>query len=325
MSDDLTAVRDAIAEARPFAPEGHEVRTLEPAPPAVVDGDFFADDPAALDVADGPVVTPTSAGAVTWDAVARANPDAAAFAASRWLGAYRSLPRVPDGYVAACEAYHRLAYAVVAAARHEANGKFGLRFTAGGFGTPFFGDDRQVRMVGDVLVMQSAGSARTLVPGSIGEAAAFVGVAPSTVAAEDDSPALGDVDAPLGLRADVGAFLGDWYGFATSVLEELRLVGSADDQVGRVQLWPGHFDPAVEIGDPDDGSRATYGASPGDGSSDDPYLYVGPWGDIDSSSPYWNATSFPGATLPYSELLAADDPRAAALDFFRTGYDLLHG
>ena len=325
MSGDLTVVRDARAEARAFAPAGHDVRTLEPSPPALIDGEFFADDPAAVGPVDGPVVTPTSAGTVTWGEVAASGAEAAEFAADRWLGAHRRLGAVPDDYPAGRTAFHRLAYSVVAAARHQTNGKFGLRFTAGGFGTPFFGDDEQVRMVGDVMVLQSGGSATSMVPGSIAEAAMFVGVEPSTVAAEDDSPDLGDVDASIDLRADVGAFLGDWFGFATSVLEELRLVGTTADAVGRVQLWPGHFDPAVEIGDAEAGSRATFGASPGDDSSAEPYLYVGAWGDVDAANPYWNATTFAGATLPFERLLAADDQRGEALRFFRTGYDLLHG
>ena len=34
------------------------------------------------------------------------------------------------------------------------------------------------------------------------------------------------------------------------------------------------------------------------------------------SGPLWNATGFRGAELTYSELLAAPDPRTAALAFF---------
>ena len=37
----------------------------------------------------------------------------------------------------------------------------------------------------------------------------------------------------------------------------------------------------------------------------------------------WGATAFPGAELPYAELLAADDRRVAALEFFRTRRDAL--
>ena len=44
------------------------------------------------------------------------------------------------------------------------------------------------------------------------------------------------------------------------------------------QLWPEHFDLACEIGDADAGTRANYGASPGDAAIPEPYLYVGPVG-----------------------------------------------
>ena len=82
----------------------------------------------------------------------------------------------------------------------------------------------------------------------------------------------------------------------------------------------------MEIGSADAGQRASYGASPGDGSSAEPYLYVAPWNGVpDENDPYWNAEGFGGALLSYGELLAADDQRQAALDFFRTGLDKLTG
>jgi hypothetical protein len=37
----------------------------------------------------------------------------------------------------------------------------------------------------------------------------------------------------------------------------------------------------------------------------------------------WNATAFTGAELSYAELLASDDRRQAALDFFRSRRDEL--
>ena len=44
----------------------------------------------------------------------------------------------------------------------------------------------------------------------------------------------------------------------------------------RPQIWPEHFDLACELG-ADAGTRARYGASPGDAAIPQPYLYVGPW------------------------------------------------
>lgn len=84
-----------------------------------------------------------------------------------------------------------------------------------------------------------------------------------------------------------------------------------------------HFDPAFEMGSYEAGERASYGASPGDESHPEPYLYAAAWGDIDRSDPFWNDTTFNGASLSYQELLAADDQRGVALDFIRSGWERL--
>lgn len=309
---DLTA-RNPRAEAEALI--GRPARVLEPSPPAVAEEPFFADDPTALD-GDPDAVTPTSAGTTTWtDLVAAAGADSAvaAFARDRWLAAWPALEPVPDGYGVGREAAHRLAYAVVAEARRRAHGKFGLRYTAGGFGTPFFGDDEQVRIADGSVIVQRRDTVTAEPITTLAAAAAFAGVEPGTAAAEHDSPPLGDVDADLGIDATLTDFLGAWFGFATSVLEELRVTDGAVDP-GRVQMWPGHFDPAVEIGS--EQGRATYGASPGDGSADEPYLYVGPWNGVDDD-PFWNAESFSGAVLSYADLRAASDQRQRALAFYR--------
>lgn len=327
--NDLTSHRDPATEAAALLPAGWSARVLEPSPPAVIDGGYFADDPTDLLGAD-PAVTvqpfdPISfddADLTTWRDLAAENDEVARFAATRWLGPWKRLGEVPSGYVTSRQDYHRLAYAVVAVARHGENGKFGLRFTAGGFGTPFFGTDRQIRVAGNMLVDQTADEARSIVPTTIAEAAAFVGVEPGTVAAEGDSPPLGDLGRELELGRAAGDFLGDWFGFATSVLEELRRSAPTSAAAGRVQLWPGHFDPAVEIGDETAGQRATFGASPGDDGSAEPYLYVGPWAGI-TDDVFWNATTFPGAVLPYQQLSATEDQRRAALEFYQRAIELL--
>jgi hypothetical protein len=83
-----------------------------------------------------------------------------------------------------------------------------------------------------------------------------------------------------------------------------------------VQLWPEHFDVAVELGNEQAERRAACGGSPSDEGHGEPYLYVAPWtarpeGDL------WQASGFPGAEMSYAELLAAQDQRGAALEFFR--------
>jgi hypothetical protein len=48
----------------------------------------------------------------------------------------------------------------------------------------------------------------------------------------------------------------------------------------------------------------------------EPYLYVAP-SVAPPAGELWQASGFSGAELSYAELLSADAPREAALDFFR--------
>jgi len=323
MSKPTNAARNPRAEAAALT--GRNVRVLEPSPPAVTVEPWFADDPTALE-GDLDAVTPTSAGAATWDDLVNADAALADYARTHWLGNHKPLAPVPDDYQSSRDDFHRLAYGVISNARKAATGKFGLRYTHGGFGTPFFGADQQVRVEGTELVVQRAGAVSRRPITTLAEAASFAGTVADETQAEHDTIALGDLDRPLDVRADVGAFLGDWFGFATSVLEEARLLGAApDDDVSRVQIWPGHFDPAMEIGSLEAGRRATYGASPGDATHPEPYFYVAAWGDIDRANSYWNDKNFNGGALSYAELQSTSDPKATALDFFGRGYNLLHG
>ena len=315
--------RNAAEAATAMLGEGLSARVLEPSPPTVNDGPFLADDPVARGDASGLViVSPVSSGDTTWDEIVHDRPELAAFARANWLGARGPLPALPRDYPAARNAFHRLAYAVVAEARRRANSKFGLRFTSRGFGTPFFGNDEQVRVMGGLVVHQTADDVREIPITTLAEVAAALGIEPGTDAAEHDSPPLGDIDEPLAITTETGIFLGEWFGFSWAVLEELRLTPGAIDPE-RPQLWPGHFDPALAIGDPENG-RATYGCSPGDHDHDEPYLYVGAWGDVDRDDPYWNETTFNGASLPFAALADTEDPYTVALDFFRNGYQKLN-
>ena len=321
---DHALAHDPAAEAAAVVGDGYDVRVLEPSPPAVVEGPFWADDPADPEPrGTDPVVAPHCGGDLSWDDLIATRPDLAGFAADRWLGARRRLPDVPPDYPRTLFDYHRLAYSVVAEARYQCNGKFGLRYVRGGFGTPFFGNDVQMRVTGDRLVVQEAGRARAAPISTLREVGEFVGLAPGITAAEHDSPELGDIDRTLNVRAAVGDFLGAWFGLATAALEELRFSpGVADPE--RVQLWPGHFDPAIAAGDAESGRRATFGFSPGDHAHDEPYIYVAAWGDIDRSDPFWNEEDFNGASLPFRDLVSAGDHFAAAVGFLRAGYACLN-
>jgi hypothetical protein len=296
------------------------VRLLEPSPPAVDDGDFFADDPAVRgnDLgADGrPVVGPTSEADISWTALSSDDPELAAWCAARWLGPWPRLESLPEGYGDTREALRRLAVYVLAPARKAVTGKIGLRSTLGGFGTPFFGDDEQLRVEGAALVHQRGDSADIAEITSLATLAAFTGVPlgddPGVGA---DIPALGDGNAPLTVNPSAGAAVGAWFGFGASVLEQRRAeLNAGGRDCSRVQLWPEHFDLGASI------EGLNFGCSPGDAFSAEPYVYVGPWSRDGLDGEFWNAPF--GAALRYQEILAAEDQRETALGFLRRGAEL---
>ncbi len=263
----------------------YEVRVLEPSPPAVTTAPWFADDPCARgEVPAGRIlVGPVSSADFLWGELGREDDELARWCADRWLGAYHRLGPAPAGLTEARLALQQVAETVMSPARERANGKIALRYTRGGFGTPWFGDGEQIRVEGAELVFESAAGERR---------------------------------DPLAVDPVASRYLGDWYGFTASVLEQLRVDGASRDP-SRVQLWPEHFDLATELGSEAAGVRAGYGGSPGDELHDEPYLYVVPWQPERAEGDGWNATAFRGAELALSDLLAAGDQRAAALAFFR--------
>ena len=324
--DDASALspRNARLEAQAVVGDGYVARVLEPSPPTVIDDEWFADDPVTAPAPPGvPIVSPVPGADSTWDEWVRDRPEHASWAAARWLGAYLRLPRPPAAHADTRLALHRLAAYVVSPARRRANGKMALRWTFGGLGTPFFGSDAQVRVVGTRLVRQDDTAVRVEPVSTLAAAAAFVLDGPPDVAWAEpfDVPPAGDVDEDLPVDKEAAAFLGDWYGFAYSVLEELRS-DPESTETSRVQLWPEHFDAAFDcLPEP---RRAGFGASPGDAAVEEPYLYVVPF-DFDAvpSSDTWNAESFRGAILPISRFADAADQRGTALAFFRWCRDVL--
>jgi len=321
--------RNPQAEADAIVGDGLVTRVLEPSPPAVATGPWYADDPAAVGNPSQPatkVVTPTSAGDLRWADLAAADETVAAFCQPRWLANHRPLSEVPDNFPVRRDDLHRLAYGVVSNTRRAANGKFGLRWTMGGFGTPFFGDDIQVRVEGRMLVRQRGNKVDAVEITTLAAAAQFLGVEATSDQAEHDTVALGDLDRPLTVDEELVAFASQWFGMATAALEELRCTPGAPDP-SRVQLWPGHFDVAVEIGNAESEpvTRATYGASPGDAAHPEPYLYVGPWGPVDPGDPFWNDTAFTGASLPYAAIEGDPNPCGVALGFYRQAFSRLTG
>ncbi|HEV7526602.1 MAG TPA: hypothetical protein VGP92_16660 [Acidimicrobiia bacterium] len=232
------------------------------------------------------------------------------------------LELLPDSFVATRDGMHALAEHVLAPFRYRADGHIGLGATPGGFGTPVLGDGERVRVDGVELVQERPGTTTRVGITNLGTAAQFVGIplgAPAGVYTPTTACAPDLVIAP---DADAARALAAWFAFADSVLGELRETYAAHDQSPST-LWPEHFDLACDIGDAGAGTRATYGASPGDDFIGQPYLYVAPW---DKGRRTGKLAAYPfGAAIAYDELAAAADAKGMGLDFLLEGAALLLG
>jgi hypothetical protein len=226
----------------------------------------------------------------------------------------------PDAFVAARTWWHTLAERVLAPARHAASGRIGLRQAPGGFATPPFGsDDRVVAVDGpDLSVSDRHGLRRGPSGGTLGQVAAFVGVPPDADTGLYTPTTPADPDTRFDGDPEVLSGLAQWFEVGQTALGRWR-AGHVDDTPSEIQLWPEHFDLALDLGP--EGGRANYGFSPGDEGHTLPYAYVGPWEPTDD--PFWNAGSY--ARLGYDALAAERDPAAAALAFFAAGYAVVTG
>lgn len=324
----MISLRNPRAEAQTLVGGRFDARVIEPSAPAETEPPFFADDPVSLDlVREGAeaILPAGMSGGIDWNEWLQTNSKHGEWVAERWLGGVRRLPPLPEGFAATRVALHKLAMFVIAPVRYGENGKFGLRYTLGGFGTPFFGDDRQISVRGVNLIDQDGDNVRSEAISSLSAAAEFL-ASPIDLetATEHDSPELGDPDAALTIDASAADFIGAWFGMAFAALELVRADPESTEPT-RPQIWPGHFDPAIEVGDED--HRGSYGASPGDHSIDEPYLYVSLWWpdkiEIDAGDRFWNAPSFTGAVLKLSDFDPERDPVEIAAEFWRGARDRL--
>jgi hypothetical protein len=322
---EVVHVVDPRLEARAQVAGRFDVRLLEPAPPAVAEGPFFADDP--VNDADGselPVLAPVPlrGAASTWAELARDEPGLSEWCAARWLGAWHPLvlPADLDALARTRDSWHTLAEQVVAPARRRANGKIGLRFTRGGFGTPFFRADEQVRVAADGLVIVRAGGVLVHPITTVRAAADAVGIEPGAPADLYTPTTRFEPDAPLTIDVDSARFLGDWFGFTASVLEAWRASAPPDDDAGRMQLWPEHFDLSVELAAASGDGTDTYGLSSGDAAHPKPYAYVTPW--TQPVGNFWNEGAY--ASLGSDAFADAPDQRRVVLDFFAQARAALH-
>lgn len=229
----------------------------------------------------------------------------------------RPLQPLPASFPATRRALHRLAEAVLKEKRVlETGGRIALCYTPGGFGTPRWergeltGTGGHIRVEGVEVVLVESGTERRAAASDPEAAARLAGLEPSDGAGSESA----------GIDAEAAVGLADWFAYGTTVLAEL-IDSPAAAAPEPIRLWPEHFDVATVLGDEEAGSRANFGASPGDEGHPEPYLYVGPW--VERTGELWNATGFPGAELSYAELLAANDPLQAGLEFMRTRLDAL--
>ncbi len=209
-----------------------------------------------------------------------------------------ALPSLPDAFVVTRASLHLVAARVLGAARFSAVGRMGLIVVPGGFGTPEF-DGRRLLVVDGML---SDGNRRQPITNLL-DACAFAGVDPAIAPHPVlDIPA--DPTAPMTVDSGAARVLARWFSFCHSGLESAVADSEPTDQPSAIQLWPEHFDLALECGPA--GLRANYGGSPGDAAIEEPYLYVGPHDHRDG--PFWNAPF--GAALTYEEIRRGADPAA---------------
>ena len=124
---------------------------------------------------------------------------------------------------------HRVAAHVIARRRFLVTGRFGLRVTPGGFGTPLFGDDEVVRVDGDALLRERrvADRAVTTTHGlggaTLQELAAFADVdLDPGFSVGTDTPDLGDAGVPLAVDAPSIGVMAEWYARGARAIDRRR-------------------------------------------------------------------------------------------------------
>jgi hypothetical protein len=238
---------------------------------------------------------------------------------------------LPDGFAATRDTLQSVAVHIIARARQQATGRFGLRVTPGGFGTPAFGEAvRRVRTSGGLLVHETAGpdgatSKATPIDGStLSDLADLAGVdLTAELDVGHDTPPLGDVHAALSVDEAAAQALGSWFAVVGAALDAV-VAARPWSAPSTVQLWPEHFDVAIDVAfDPSDPGRCrvNLGGSPGDGFHADPYVYVGPWtDDRPGDAAFWNAPF--GAVMGCSQLVGTS-PVEGVAGFLLEGLDRL--
>lgn len=198
---------------------------------------------------------------------------------------------------------------VMAAARHQATGRIGLRPSRGGFTTPPFpspAGPRTIAVDGTELVVTDDRGERREPLTTVAAAARMAEVEPGAPADVFTPATPLAPNEPLAVHPAAAKVLADWYALGAAALEAMR-AELTELEPTELQLWPEHFDLGFQA------AEVNWGASPGDAGSDEPYLYVGPWTPPPPDGGYWNETF--GASRPASQVTDIDD----ALAFYREG------
>jgi hypothetical protein len=132
-------------------------------------------------------------------------------------------------------------------------------------------------------------------------------------------PPMGDADVPIDLSAEGDGGVTGFFGLVAAMLDRVLAELPAVASPTLPRLWPEHFDVAIEAQAGTDRS-VNLGGSPGDGFSDEPYLYVGPWtDDRPGDAAFWNAPF--GAFRTLSQLGAGPvDVVSGGVAFLLEGY-----
>jgi hypothetical protein len=221
---------------------------------------------------------------------------------------------------------HRVAAHVLGRRRYAVCGRFGLRATPAGFGTPAFGTDPETVRVAELCLVREVGGteSRMAIGGAtIRELAAFVDAdIDAAFTPGDDAPPVGDTDAPMELDPAETERIANWFSLGWRTLDAVlseRPQSTQPGQAATIQLWPEHFDAATTVTVPS-GLRVNLGFSPGDSYEPEPYVYVGPW---DAQRPgdasFWNAPF--GAVRRAADIERSPSPLGASIEFLRAGLD----
>lgn len=218
---------------------------------------------------------------------------------------------------------HRLCAHILARRRYDVSGHFGLRASPGGLATPAYGDEPEVMRLDGTALVREVGAAVSSTPVSgvtLRELAAFAGVdieAPFSVG--EATPPVGATDDPIELDEVALTGLYQWFDLGSRALDDVLCELGAAAEPATVQLWPEHFDLGTSVAVGGDGGRVNLGFSAGDSFSDEPYVYVGPWGpDRPGDAAFWNVPF--GALRTRSDVEAASGEAAVvAAAFIREG------